>query len=83
MPSEFCCDQNYYTDKIIPTVRNCIDIEWSFETIQQQRINLSLLYRSVVYHMENIDQSRSPYIYAGIVYNTWISQNRCEYEWIF
>lgn len=70
-------------EKLIPKEGDSLEIEWAFETTQQQRINLCLLYKAVIYHIENKDTSRSPYVYAGIVYNTWINQNRCESDWVF
>lgn len=69
--------------KLVPEMCGVIDIEWSFETIQQLRHNMCILYRAFIYHVENYDSSRSPYVYSGIVYNTWINQNRCESDWVF
>lgn len=57
-----------------------LEIEYSFEELQRQRIELVLLYRAFV-HGE--DDPRSPWIYAGIVYNTQYASDRHYTHWVF
>ena len=71
----------YYND-LLPNIAVCLEIEFTFETMQQIRINLMLLYDAIVYTYGQ-NTNRNPFINAGIVYNTQCLQNRCENEWVF